>query len=187
MKNLVLVMTMVVAAVFTIRANAATQPVNAILGDASFLYTFGCYPDEQTDETLRLATHLAYVEKLLRDRDVSSWPDELKQRRTEILDLLHDYWTAGRFPRNYDFVNTRRPCFIDKDGTICAVGYLVEQTTGRPTAEAINAAHKYDHVLEMNDPAVDAWVAESGLTAIECAMMQNVDEHLSDKGYKQTN
>ncbi len=95
-----------------------------------------------------------------------------KEKRNHLLDLLHDYWTAGIFPRNYDHADKRVPCFIDKDGIICAVGYLVEQTAGRQSAEQINDNHKYDKVLAMNDRTVDNWVATSGLTKEECAMIQ---------------
>jgi hypothetical protein len=76
------------------------------------------------------------------------------------------------FPKNYDYAAQRKPCFIDKDGTICAVGYLVEQTTSRKVADDINSKHKYDEVLAMNDQVVDNWVLTSGLTKEECAMIQ---------------
>jgi hypothetical protein len=93
-------------------------------------------------------------------------------KRNHLLDLLHDYWTKAVFPRNYDYKAERKPCFIDKDGTICAVGYLVEQTAGREAAETINFKHKYDVVMEMNDEMVDNWINKSGLTKEECAMIQ---------------
>ncbi len=148
------------------------EPVNTLIGDISFTKKFDQSPTAATNDDLRVKTHLAYVEKLLRQKDVSSLPSKLQQRRTHLLDLLHDYWTRGVFPRNYDYKDQRKPCFIDKDGTICAVGYLVEQTAGREAAEAINTKHKYDLVMEMNDEMVDNWINNSGLTKEECAMIQ---------------
>lgn len=79
---------------------------------------------------------------------------------------------VGIFPRNYDHPEGRVPCFIDRDGRICAVGYLVEQTAGRDAAERINRAHQYDAILAMNDAAVDDWIAGSGLSKEEAAMIQ---------------
>ena len=148
------------------------QTINPVIGDVSFVEKFGHKPDAATCEDLRIQTHLAYAENLLRQKDVSDLSPEMQQKRTHMLDLLHDYWTRGKFPRNYDYKDTRKPCFIDKDGTICAVGYLVEQTSGREAAEAINGKFKYAFVKEMNDALVDNWIASSGLTKEECATIQ---------------
>jgi hypothetical protein len=148
------------------------QSINPILGDLSFVQTYGHAPDASTDENTRIRTHLAYVETRLRATDVMSLSASQRVQRNHVLDLLHDYWTAGVFPRNYDHPGERRPCFIDRDGRICAVGYLVEQTAGREAAEAINQQHQYDDLLAMNDPALDNWVAGSGLSKVECAMIQ---------------
>ncbi len=147
------------------------QTINPLLGDISFISKFGYEPSVTTDEDLRIKTHLEYVEQLLREKNCSHLSQQQKAKREKLLDLLHEYWTAGIFPRNYDHAG-RVPCFIDKDGRICAVGYLVEQTAGRETAEKINATHKYEKLLAMNDRTVDSWVINSGLTAEECAMIQ---------------
>jgi type IX secretion system substrate protein len=148
------------------------EPVNSIIGDISFIKKFDHSPNAATNENLRIKTHLAYVENLLRQRDVSAMSSELQLKRNHLLNLLHDYWTREIFPRNYDYKNQTRPCFIDKDGTICAVGYLVEQTAGRKAAEIINSKHKYDRITEMKDKIVDDWINNSGLTREECAMIQ---------------
>lgn len=149
-----------------------SQMVNPILGDISFENKFGFKPDATTDNELRIRTHLEYVEHLLRNKDVGDLTAELQTNRNLMLDLLHQYWTNGVFPKNYDYAEQRKPCFIDKDGTICAVGYLVEQTTSRQVAENINSKFKYDEVLAMNDAVLEKWVSNSGLTKEECAMIQ---------------
>jgi len=148
-----------------------TQLVNPILGDISYESKFGNEPDATTDNNL-IKTHLEYVENLLRNIDISNLSNELQIKRRHLLNLLHDYWTNGVFPKNYDYAAQRIPCFIDKDGNICAVGYLVEQTTSRQAADEINSKHKYDELLAMNDETVDNWVLTSGLTKEECAMIQ---------------
>ncbi|HTL82580.1 MAG TPA: hypothetical protein VL651_12795 [Bacteroidia bacterium] len=146
--------------------------VNPILGDISFVKKFGHLPDSATDEVLRIKTHFEYVENLLRQKDVSYLPPELQVKRGKLLDLLHQYAAAGIFPHNYDHPEKRVPCFIDKNGNICAVGFLIEKTAGREIAEEINRKHQDQKIFEMNDSEVDDWIASSGLTKEECAMIQ---------------
>lgn len=157
---------------FSFTHTAKRQSINPVIGDVSFTKKFGYKPDATSNEDLRIRTHLAYVENLLRQKDVSDLSTELQLKRTHLLNLLHDYWSRGVFPRNYDYKNQHRPCFIDKDGRICAVGYLIEQTAGRKTAEVINVKHKYDRIVEMRDEMVANWINNSGLTKEECAMIQ---------------
>jgi hypothetical protein len=153
-------------------AHNATNAVNSLLGDISFVKKFGYLPTPATNEKLRIGTHLEYVEQLLRNKDASMLPKHLQQRRTRLLAALREYRLAGKFPRNDDYPNERKPCFIDKRGNICAVGYLIEQTAGRELAERINARYQYAQIHEMALPELTAWVRESGLTAEECAMIQ---------------
>src|SRR5690606_13938477 len=130
-----------VAFTATAPAQGARQPIpgpiNAILGDESFARAFG---DDRAaasaPEALRIATHLRYVEDLLRARDVRDLPEALQDERRANLERLHRYRLAGVFPRNFDHSEARRPCFIDRDGRLCAVGHLVAQSAGSELAEA---------------------------------------------------
>ena len=88
-----------------------------------------------------------------------------------MLDLLHEYRKAGSI-RQLRSPGGRRPCFIDRDGNICAVGYLVEQSAGRELAEQINAKYQYDYIRDMDLPELADWVAGSGLSLEEVAMIQ---------------
>ena len=148
------------------------QLVNPIIGDLSFINKFGCLPDATTNNELRIKTHLEYIENFLRHADVSNLTNIEKLKREHLLDFLHEYWLTGIFPRNYDYADERKPCFIDKDNRICAVGYLVEQTAGKKAAEQINSTHKYETIYEMNDAVLDEWIANSGLSKEEVAMIQ---------------
>lgn len=175
MKQLTFILSIIVTTLFLGCDNHAVdrkQTVNPIIGDISFISKFGHQPDPTTDNDLRIKTHLEYVENLLRQKDVSKLPVALQNKRLQLLDLLHDYWTAGIFPGNYDYTDQRKPCFIDKYNKICAVGYLVERTTSRQVVNTINSKHKYDELLAMNDNLVDNWIAASGLSKRECAMIQ---------------
>ncbi len=175
MKVLTMLAFMVIAAFLGITLASTQQqiqPVNAVIGDESFLETFGRRPDLQTSETLRIETHLAYVEQKLRSRNVAHLPMHLQKKRQQLLKLLQQYRNTGRFPKNHGYPEERRPCFMDREGAICAVGYLIEQTAGREVAERINTRHQYDYIQDMDMPEVKEWIRQSGLTEEECAMIQ---------------
>jgi hypothetical protein len=148
---------------------AVAEGVNAVIGDTSWIARFGVAPDPSTDEDTRLRVHLAYVEAVLRKRPTDGLTEAQRAARAHNLDLLHAYIERGEFPRNFE-VQGRRPHFIDDDGRICAVGYLIEQTAGRATAEAINAAHEWDFIGDIR--GIDVWVNASGLSVVELAMIQ---------------
>ena len=175
MKQLTFILSLIATTLFSgcnYQTIDSKQTVNPIIGDISFVNKFGYQPDAATDNELRIKTHLEYVENMLRQKDVSALPVELQNKRNHLLNLLHNYWTAGVFPKNHDYPGQRKPCFIDKDNTICAVGYLVEQSTGRQVANDINNKHQYEELLAMNDNTVDNWISTSGLKKEECAMIQ---------------
>jgi len=146
--------------------------VNGVLGDESFVATFGRRPGPGDSEDLRIRTHLAFVEQLLRERPVDHLSEEQREARTRNLDRLRDYWTAGVFPRNTVMSHRRTPVFIDEAGRICAVGYLFEQDMGREAAERINARYRTATIFEIDDPVLGKWLATSGLTLEEGAMIQ---------------
>jgi hypothetical protein len=153
----------------------ARETVNPVLGDISFLDRFGYRPDKSTNENLRITTHLAYVENLLRSATTSQLSPSQKINREKILNLLHQYRLAGEFPTNVAYPNERRPCFIDDAGNICAVGYLVEQTVGREVSEQINTRNQYENIYDMDADIIqliEIWAKENGLTLEECAMIQ---------------
>ncbi len=175
MKQFTILLPLIFAAMlmgFNETESQKNQTANAILGDISFVHKFGHRPNQTTDNTLRIKTHLEYVENLLRQKDVSRLPLAQQQQRVQLLDLLHGYREKGIFPKNHDYINQRKPCFIDKDGNICAVGYLIEKTAGREAAEKINRQYQYEELLAMQDEGIDNWVSTSGLTKEECAMIQ---------------
>jgi hypothetical protein len=145
--------------------------INAVIGDESFIARFGTRPDPATDFTFREQVHLAYVEQVLRAVPLENFPPILRAERMKNLDRLHEYRVRSMFPRNPQ--TTARPCFIDNDGNIC-VGYLVERSSGRAAAEAISDRYRHAFIDEMNSPLLEQWIAGSGLTITEAAMIQPV-------------
>lgn len=152
---------------------AAKNNINPLLGNTSFVKKYGHEPGTQEQENDRIKTHLLYVESLLREKSGNSLSAAETDKRNHLLNLLHEYAVSERFPKNYDYPGERKPCFIDRDKNICAVGYLVEKTAGLNAAVAINEKHQYETIAEMkDDPLLLNWVAQSGLTLQECAMIQ---------------
>lgn len=145
--------------------------VNAVLGDISYTNTFGVEPDESTSEEVRIKTHLEFVIDLLKKEDTSDLSTSQIENRWELIALLEDYKEAGVFPKNRHF-ETRRPVFIDEDGTLCAVGYLIAQTEGLEAAEEINRHHKFDYIKDIEPKLIDDWLTANGLTKNEAAMIQ---------------
>lgn len=148
------------------------QSINAIIGDKSFESLYGYKPPSFLDETFRIQTHLNYVLTLLQQKPVDHLNRTQQHNRGRILELLRRYIRNAQFPVNAAYPDERRPCFIDAGGNICAVGYLLQETAGRAAAEAINAGHQYDYVMDMHEPALEEWAAGNGLTLEECAMIQ---------------
>lgn len=167
----------------TILCAGKCTPINPIIGDQSYIMKYGVMPSEATDDHERIAAHLEYAEFVLRSKDVTGLAASQIEKRTHLLDLLHEYWIRGIFPRNEDHINTRKPCFIDHQGTICAVGYLVEQTAGRDVAELISERFLYGQIMEMNDPIVINWIENCGLTREECAIIQPSYNYASPPSY----
>lgn len=149
-----------------------SNEINLLLHDQSFVAMFGALPNVFTSEKLRIQTHLSYVENLLRLAPVSHLTALQYRNRRVILDMLHSYWQAGVFPVNAGYPGERKPCFIDDDGNICAVGYLVAETRGWVLAWQINQSHQYDLIMEMNEPVISEWAGAFGLSLEECAMIQ---------------
>lgn len=174
MKNTILIVfsTTVLLALNVEKGIAGNHKINALIGDISYIEKFDEKPNDDTDEQLRIKTHLEYVEQLLIQKDVSDLSTLQKKNRKHNIDLLHEYRTAGIFPKNYDYPRQRKPCFIDKDGNICAVGYLIEKTAGLELAKQINKEHQYAYIYDMAIADVETWVSESGLALEECAMIQ---------------
>ena len=154
------------------RPAAHRHAINAVLGDLSFVVHYGMTPPPGTDLGLRVRTHLKFVHALLSRRDVSDLPADLREARQRNLARLREYIDAGRFPHNYLYPDENRPCFIDRDERICAVGYLVERSAGREIAERINEEFQSEFLWRMRLPELDRWSAGSGLSLLELSMIQ---------------
>ena len=55
--------------------------VNAVIGDESFIQTYGQTPDHYTNEILRIQTHLMFVEQVLRNKNVTGLTKKTKTQQ----------------------------------------------------------------------------------------------------------
>ena len=147
------------------------EPVNNVLGDVSFVEQFGEMPTAQTSDILRLQTHLEYVERKLRNADISHLTTVQKTNRNHILNILNQYWKRGQFPKN-DYFSTRKSVFIDRNGTHCAVGYLIKQTVGEAVSRQVNAKYQFASIYDIQMTELFTWANKYGLSIDECAMIQ---------------
>jgi hypothetical protein len=126
----------------------------------------------QEQERARVREHLQNVELALRQQPVPHLSAEQRAARHHHLDELRAYWERGRFPRNFDHPGEQRPCFIDREGHVCAVAHLLIASRQESLAEQVAATANDAYVPEIDAPAFDSWMAESGLTRDELARIQ---------------
>ncbi|MEW5860628.1 MAG: DUF928 domain-containing protein [Cyanobacteriota bacterium] len=125
-------------------------------------------------ENIRIRRHLRSVEHQLRTISSKIKLKAINPLRLRYLDLLHEYWVRGQFPRNYSLPHQTTPCFIDRDGQMCAVAHLLIATGYSDLAYQIADQANNAYITEMAFPALNQWVAESGLTLSELALIQPV-------------
>ena len=68
-------------------------------------------PPRQQMKDLRITTHLEYVEEELRKNPDRELTVEQQKNRALMIDLLHNYWTAGIFPRNQEHAGSTSTLF----------------------------------------------------------------------------
>ncbi|MFT5860346.1 MAG: hypothetical protein ACI865_002456 [Flavobacteriaceae bacterium] len=146
--------------------------INQIIGDTSYEKIVGMEVPANAEEQDRIQIHLAYVEYILRKKGTANLTETQKTNRANALNLLHDYWVAGKFPSNLDYPDERKPCFRDRNGNICAVGHLVDKTGNSSLVDDIEREQNYDYIFDIESLELAEWIAESGLSNEECAMIQ---------------
>ncbi len=147
------------------------EPINAVIGDISYIKKFKTSPSLQTPDQERIKTHLEYVESELRQKSVSHLSREQKENRTQLLDYLKTYTKKGIFPKN-TYTKDRNPIFLDAGDRVCAVGYLVQQSAGQKLVEKINTTYQLASIYDMKMPELNSWVGQSGFSIDELAMIQ---------------
>lgn len=151
---------------------AGNRPWTVIATDVQFNQFLPEIKDELALQQSNHTRRLQAVESALRRHDASWMTPELQAERARNLDRLRDYWQRGEYPINYEHPGAWEPVFIDQDGNICAVGYLVEQSLGRKVAEQINSRYHFATIRQIDAPELKEWIKNSGLTYEEVVAIQ---------------
>lgn len=124
-------------------------------------------------EVARVRAHIFGAERLAARRDISHLPWAARMSRARLLRVLRAYREHGRFPKNRDFPGRRVPYFVDREGTRCAMAYLIESTGDSELVARISRSQNNAYVRDLaGDPDVVAWLGRSGLTLDEAARIQ---------------
>ncbi|GJM35094.1 MAG: hypothetical protein DHS20C18_40950 [Saprospiraceae bacterium] len=124
-----------------------------------------------SNDDQRIQMHLMLVEHFLRARPTDHLTPSQQENRLHQLDVLREYWLAGKFPRNI-YHSVRQPYFVDFQGTACAVGHLAQQSGEKDLVAQISKENNYAYVRELKYPGLLAWAENNGLTAEELAWIQ---------------
>ena len=103
--------------------------------------------------------------------DAGALSPALRAERERNLDRLHEFWVRGVFPTNRVSPNLI-PIFKDEEGRLCAVSNMVDKSGHRDAVEAIARRENYLRLAQMRSPELDPWIAASGFSKAECAMIQ---------------
>lgn len=115
--------------------------------------------------------HLKFVEQALRARDTQHLTAEQQKRRMLLLDALRGYASQQQFPIN-DYLPYQQPVFIDRNGTHCAVGYLMKCSGHEDLAQEIDREEKFDYIQDIQTRGVAEWAIYHGFTLEELAWIQ---------------
>ena len=106
-------------------------------------------------EKKRIKFHLMRTEYSLRLQNTDHLNNLQKQSRLRILDLLHKYWKNEEFPINTTH-KQKIPQIKDKNGTLCAVAYVLHNSDQQKLVNEIAQKNNYVHIDDVpnNHPLI---------------------------------
>ncbi|HEY5928530.1 MAG TPA: hypothetical protein VIV11_42880 [Kofleriaceae bacterium] len=104
----------------------------------------------------------------------SSQVAELTARRTQMLDWLRDYNERGVYPT--DELGRPTSVFRDADGVRCPMAELIYRSGRADLVDAVVAENNKLRLADVTEGPLYDWMASSGLTIEEIAMVQGAME-----------
>lgn len=125
-------------------------------------------------ETEKIQWHLDRVETILRKVDTSFLTSEQKINRLKMLDRLHLYTEAWKFPNNDTFTGKSVPFFRWSNGNLCAVWYLMDGDIEYKSfiENIVKTNNNFEIIDAQDNPIINAWAKKYGFSIIELAMIQ---------------
>lgn len=102
--------------------------------------------------------------------------EKLAAAREKRIADLNAYTEAGLFPLNAWHTDAT-PCFKGGNGVYCAVGHLMFLDGHKDLVEQIAAADNFIRLADHPQNLASDWIAASGLTFEECALIQPEYDH----------
>ncbi len=121
-------------------------------------------------EVAQLRHHFDRVLGILESRGAPN--ATLDARRLTQIHRLRAYRDRGRFPENHISQDSAVPIFVDESDTACAVAWLMRQDGWHDAVDTIARENNSVFVPDLTDGPVLAWIAGSGLTREEAALIQ---------------
>lgn len=126
----------------------------------------------RSPEVSRLQAHFDSVDAELRARSIDGLSTSQVERRSRLTAWLREYRNAGAFPVNDKF-DSPTPFFRDRNGTLCAMAYLIYRSGRADIVDEVAATRNNAYIAELaDDPALIAWLDSSGLSVAEAARIQ---------------
>jgi hypothetical protein len=130
-------------------------------------------PSDREAEIARVHAHLDRVEAELAARAVPDLSRDQYQQRSSVIDHLHEYIVAERYPTNDDVTPYSTPIFIDDQGARCAMAALIEASGNVALVERIARDHNYAYIDDLSgDRELQQWLGEHGISLREAARIQ---------------
>jgi hypothetical protein len=95
---------------------------------------------------------------------------DLTARRTQMIDWLHEYYERGIYPT--DAAGKPISVFKDAQGVRCPMAELIFRSGHGDLVDAIAAKNNKLRLADVKDGPLFDWMAQSGLTIEEIAMVQ---------------
>jgi hypothetical protein len=131
----------------------------------------------QGRDQIRVQQHLQKAEAFMRQNDANRTiplaPPQKIARETH-LERLAEYRKRGVFPHNHHALGALpTPIFRDKDGTLCAMGYLIWESGQHEMVEDVVQSRNLGYLHEIaTDARLKQWLKNNGLTLEEAARIQ---------------
>lgn len=123
-------------------------------------------------EKRRLDAHFDSVLTTLGKSTARLLPSQAHARAACLRELAR-YQRRGRFPLNRDTGRARTPIFVDRYGTRCALGHLLDAFGAGALVDEVATSRNQATVAELTDlPALVGWLDAHGLTVDEAALIQ---------------
>lgn len=111
------------------------------------------------------------TEQELRNADLSHLDYRLKENRAKMIQLLNQYWKKEEFPKNTTH-KVRIPQIKDKNGTPCALAYMIENSGNGKLVSQLAAQNNLVYVKDIHEGQLLDWLKKSGITKQEAAKIQ---------------